>query len=256
MTPYTLYNGDCLDVLSGLAPQSVDAVICDPPYGTTACKWDSVIPFEPMWRELKRLIRPRGAVVLFGSQPFTSALIMSNPSMFRYSLVWEKNRVGKFAQAPYRFLDTHEDIAVFSDAHTAHNSRMRMLYNPQGVKAANIRCFDRKGHTPLRANRKDRGAYVQTATNYPRSVLKFANEFKTVHTTQKPLALMEYLIRTYTNEGDTVLDFTMGSGTTGHACDNLGRSFIGIEKDETYFNIAQERIATAYEPLRAMQVAV
>lgn len=254
MSDYQLHHGDCLDVLPTLEAQSIDAVICDPPYGTTACKWDSVIPFGPMWRELQRLIRPRGAIVLFGSQPFTSALVMSNVKMFRYSLVWRKNRLGGFAQAPYRFLEEHEDIVVFSAASCAHNSKARMLFNPQGTRAARIYKAVKKAcdHRP---GRRDDKPYIQTKTNYPRSVLTFASDFSNLHSAQKPLLLLEYLVRTYTNAGDLVLDFTFGSGTTGAACGNLGRRFVGIEKDEGYFNVASERIATAYAPLRAMEAA-
>jgi site-specific DNA-methyltransferase (adenine-specific) len=251
---YELYNADCLDVLPTLDPRSVDAVICDPPYGTTACKWDSVIPFAPMWDGIRRVLKPRGACVLFGSQPFTSALVMSNVEDFRYSLVWRKNRIGGFAQAPYRFLEEHEDIAVFSAAHCAHNSRIRMLYNPQGTRGARIYKAVKKAcdHRP---GRRDDAPYMQTVTNYPRSVLAFGSDFSNLHPTQKPLALLEYLVKTYTNEGDTVLDFAMGSGTTGHACGNLGRRFVGIEMDKGYYDIAAERIATAYAPLRHMQQA-
>lgn len=232
-----LMHGDCLDILPTLPDASVDAVICDPPYGTTACKWDSVIPFEPMWRELKRLIKPRGAVVLFGSQPFTSALVMSNPGWFRAAWVWEKQKPTNFLQAKRQPLRAHEDVVVFSDS--------AMRYNPQGLQLVNVKS-GRKNKAARGVYRDVPGAdYVQTVGNYPRTVLKFDTDTSNPHPTAKPVALMEYLIRTYTDAGDVVLDFTMGSGTTGVACVNTGRRFIGIERDAGYFAIAERRIAEA-----------
>lgn len=251
MADYTLHHGDCLDILPTLAPQSIDAVICDPPYGTTACKWDSVIPFDPMWAGIKRVLKPRGACVLFGSQPFTSALVMSNVGWFRYEWVWEKPSATGFLDAATRPLKAHESLIVFADAEP--------LYYPQKTK----------GHAPTHSGRRvSTGAvyhgsvvarpYQGETDRYPRSVQKFNglnSIHERLHPTQKPLALLEYLVRTYTNEGDTVLDFTMGSGTTGHACGNLGRRFVGIEKDKAYFDLASERIATAYAPLRMMETS-
>jgi site-specific DNA-methyltransferase (adenine-specific) len=249
VSEYTLYHGDCLDVLPTLEAGSVDAVICDPPYGTTACKWDSVIPFAPMWAVVKRVLKPRGACVLFGSQPFTSALVMSNPDMFRYEWVWEKDRASGFLDAATRPLKAHENIIVFADSEPS--------YNPQKTTGhpATHRTNSTGGRQLYRADITGRASGGQT-DRFPRSIQKFNvvnSMHKPIHPTQKPLALLEYLVKTYTNEGETVLDFTMGSGTTGHACGNLGRRFVGIEKDANYFAIASERIATAYEPLRAMQ---
>lgn len=253
MSNLELYQGDCLEVMPTL-DGPVDMILADLPYGTTACKWDTVIPFAPLWEQYKRLIKRNGAIVLFGSQPFTSALVMSNPAMFRYALVWEKSRVGLFAQAPYRFLSTHEDVLVFSHATCAHNSNPRLQYNPQGVLSVSKRCVDKKGgDNAFRPNRQHRGEYTQRATNYPRSILRFASEFNTAHETQKPVALMGYLIRTYTNEGETVLDNTMGSGTTGVACVNTDRNFIGIERDPAYFAIAQKRIQEAQSKARQLE---
>lgn len=223
---------------------SVDLVLTDPPYGTTACKWDSVIPFEPMWDGIKHAAKRNAAIVLFGSQPFTSALVMSNAGMFKYSLVWEKSRVSHFAQAPYRFLTTHEDVAVFSFGGTSKNSKSRMTYNPQGLSDCH-KTMKGKGHSDHRPSKNKQSDYLQTKTGYPKSILRFKSDNAKDHPTQKPVALMEYLIRTYTNEGDTVLDFTMGSGTTGVACVNTGRKFIGIEMDAKYFEIAQRRIEAA-----------
>jgi len=258
---YELYNADCLDILPTLEPGSVDAVICDPPYGTTACKWDSVIPFAPMWEGIKRVLKPRGACVLFGSQPFTSALVMSNPGWFKYTWVWEKGRASNFILARVQPLKIHEDIVVFCSGKPTYN------WQAQSLSKSGIARNNRAPHTqekPITGRTSYVGAtdYHGVTEGYPKSILRFNSEFNNqfirpvAHPMQKPPLLMEYLVRTYTNEGDCVLDFTMGSGTTGHACGNLDRRFIGIEQDAGYFAIAQERIATAYEPLRAMQTAV
>ena len=245
---YELHNGDCLDILPTLPAQSIDAVICDPPYGTTACTWDSVIPFEPMWRELKRVIRPRGAIVLFGSQPFTSALVMSNLGMFKYSLVWDKGRGREPQLANVRPMKAHEDVCVFCDGKTPYNPQKVALERP-----------DRRGRNPVNGGAQGIiKSYVNRPREYhdrfPLSVMRFAGE-QGLHPTQKPLPLLEYLVKTYTNEDDTVLDFAFGSGTTGHACGNLGRRFVGIEKDAGYFAVAAERIAAAYAPLAHMERA-
>jgi len=220
---------------------SVDMVLTDPPYGTTACKWDTVIPLEPMWEQLKRVIKPRGACVFTSAQPFTSILVSSNLSLFKYQLIWKKSRVSHFAQAPYRFLTEHEDICVFSVAGTSKNAKLRMTYNPQGTKFCHKVCKGKahSDHRPSSVQQKD---YLQTVTGYPKSIIEIPSDLGRDHPTQKPVALMEYLIKTYTNENETVLDFTMGSGTTGVACKNLNRNFIGIELDETYFEIAKARI--------------
>jgi len=252
---YTLHHGDCLAILPTLEAQSVDAVICDPPYGTTACKWDSVIPFAPMWEAIKRLLKPRGACVLFGAEPFASTLRLSNLDWYRYDWTWIKTRPSAFAQAPYRPLDVTEIITVFSQATSTKNSRLRMKYSPQGTIAVVWKCKDNKGNNAHRPGRKPRGEYIQTQTNYPQNVLRFSSAFGKLHPTEKPLALLEYLVKTYTDEGDTVLDFTMGSGTTGHACMNLRRRFIGIERDAGYYAIAERRIMDAADPLRHMKEA-
>ena len=244
----TLYHGDCLEVLPTLEAQSVDAVICDPPYGTTACKWDSVIPFEPMWREIKRVLRPRGACVLFGSQPFTSALVMSNPGWFKYEWVWEKPNANNFIACNHEPPKVHESIAVFGDAYPDYypqfsiGSPYVVTGNPRLVRGKD------SGTPPKPATT------INAGTRHPRSIVKFGLD-KKLHPTQKPLALLEYLVKTYTDEGDTVLDFAMGSGTTGHACMNLGRRFIGIERDATYYAIAERRIKDAADPLRHMEAA-
>jgi site-specific DNA-methyltransferase (adenine-specific) len=216
-----------------LEDESVDMILTDPPYGTTACKWDSIIPLEPMWAQLKRIIKPNGAIVMTASQPFTTALIASNMKWFKYCWVWEKTAKVGFQNANRRPLKNHEDVVVF-------NSK---VYNPQGLKAHGKE--NKRSGVGGFSSSVNTQKYTQKYTNYPCSVLRISSQGGTVHPTQKPVALMEYLIKTYTNEGDTVLDFTMGSGTTGVACKNLNRNFIGIELDEGYFNIAKQRIAEA-----------
>ena len=241
-----LYKGDCLELMKSIPDGSIDAIITDPPYGTTACKWDSVIPFGLMWEQLNRIIKPNGAIVLFGSEPFSSALRMSNIKNYKYDWIWEKSRVSHFAQAPYRPLTVTENIVVFSSGGTSKNAKIRMKYNPQGLIDCDITCKG-KGHSDHRPSGVVQKDYKQTKTGYPKQILKFASDKATSHPTQKPVDLMEYLIKTYTNETETVLDFTMGSGSTGVACVNTFRKFIGIEMDDNYFNIATKRIEEAQE---------
>ena len=239
-----LMQGDCLERMKEIESGSVDMILTDPPYGTTACKWDSIIPLGPMWEQLKRIIKPNGAIVMTAANPFTSILIASNLKMFKYSLVWRKSKISHFAQAPYRFLTEHEDVVIFSGGGTSKNAKLRMTYNPQGLEDCNKVCKG-KSHSDHRPSKVTQPDYVQTKTGYPKSILDFKSDTAKSHPTQKPVALMEYLIKTYTNEGETVLDFTMGSGSTGVAAKNLNRDFIGIELDEGYFNIAKERIENA-----------
>lgn len=250
---YTLYHGDCLDILPTLAAGGVDAVIADLPYGTTACVWDVVIPFEPMWVGIKHVLKPRGACALFGTEPFCSLLRLSNFDWFKYDWVWEKTMQTDFLNGRNRPLRAHEVIVVFSSGTTANCSPNLMVYNPQvdyskpawkRVQKTDPRrgVWEKGGRTPFK--RESRG----NDGRLPRSVIKFSNSNshrQNQHPTQKPVALMEYLIRTYTNEGDTVLDFTMGSGSTGVAAMRTGRRFIGIELDANYFRIAHQRIANA-----------
>ena len=231
-----LYCGDCLEIMPKLIQEGikVDAIIADIPYGTTACKWDSVIPFEPMWDCLNQLIKDNGAIVLFGSQPFTSSLIMSNPKMFKYSWVWNKKIQGGFLNAKKQPLKIHEDIIVFNTK-TYNPQMIEGKYRTKGKRSKQSECFGKTNLTYSDNNNK----------YYPKSILEdYPNTDRKnkIHPTQKPIALMEYLIKTYTNENELVLDFTMGSGTTGVACKNLNRRFIGIEKDEKYFEIAKNRI--------------
>ena len=233
----TLHHGDCLDLMAGIESGSVDMILCDLPYGTTACKWDTVIPFEPLWAHYKRVIKPNGAIVLFGSQPFTSALVMSNVKMFKYCWVWNKKISGNPLLAKYQPLKIHEDICVFS--RNKHN------YSPEM----------RKGKMRIKGGGKSNLLNMEMSKSinddyYPTSILEFSNANRGIHPTQKPVALCEYLIKTYTNEGETVLDNCMGSGTTGVACLNTGRTFIGIEKDLAYFEIACSRIEQAQQQIR------
>lgn len=232
---------EALEFMKQMPDGCIDMILTDPPYGTTTCKWDSIIPLGPMWDQLKRLIKPNGAIVLTASQPFTTKLIASNMKMLKYTLVWAKTKVCHFAQAPYRFLTTHEDLAVFSFGGTAKNATNRMAYYPQGLKKCNRvgRGRSHSEHRPSSMKQKD---YIQTKTGYPKSILYFDSCSDQFHPTQKPVALMEYLIKTYTNEGEIVLDFTIGSGTTAVACVKTGRDFIGIELDEEYCKIAEKRI--------------
>lgn len=246
-----LMHGDCLEEIKNIPDGSVDMVLTDPPYGTTACKWDSVIPFESMWEQLKRITKPNGAIVMTGSQPFTSSLIMSNVEMFKYCWVWEKSRPTGHVHSKNKPMKKHEDIVVFSTGTTVHatQSKTRMCYNPQNLISKvvpHIRKNSAEAATGAGFGaRPSHRNTVQEFGNYPASILEIASEGKTVHPTQKPVALMKYLINTYSNEGETILDFTMGSGTTGVACINTNRNFIGIELDEQYFKIAKERIEGA-----------
>jgi site-specific DNA-methyltransferase (adenine-specific) len=253
MSAYTLHHGDCLDVMPTLEAGSVDAVICDPPYGTTACKWDSVIPFDPMWEQIRRVLKPRGACVLFGSQPFTSALVMSNVKWFREELIWDKvNRYTGSLNANRRHMKRHENILLFAQASTTYNKQYRLGVPFEARTMKWHGRSTRQGDDLLRVRNGNDGTKHNPCSIIP---IKAKTPEQGLHPTQKPLALLEYLVKTYTNAGDTVLDFTFGSGTTGAACGNLGRRFVGIERDAEYFNAASERIATAYAPLRAMQAA-
>lgn len=244
-----LLQGECLELMRALPDASVDMILCDLPYGTTACAWDSVIPFDALWAQYRRVIRGAGAIVLTASQPFTSALVMSAVDLFKYAWVWEKSRATGHVHAKNKPMKKHEDVLVFSAGVTLHagQSDRRMPYNPQGLSRKDrptVRKVSGAVETVMGARPSHRDT-LQEFEGYPQSVVQFASEGATVHPTQKPVALMEYLVRTYTNEGDVVLDNCMGSGTTGVACANTGRRFIGMEMDAGYFAIAQQRILAA-----------
>jgi site-specific DNA-methyltransferase (adenine-specific) len=237
-----LIHGDCLEKMQAIPDGSIDMVLADPPYGTTACKWDSIIPFDLMWAQLKRIIKPNGAIVLTAGQPFTSALIMSNVKMFKYEWIWEKDGGSNFVTVKHQPMKEHENIIVFGMGRTTYNQ----------IKQERIGSRKGKETTTIDSGRKN-SVYGTHAGGLklsvpelrcPRSIQRFNRE-RGQHPTQKPVALMEYMIKTYTNEGDTVLDFCMGSGTTGVACENLGREFIGIEMDAEYFETAKERMDLA-----------
>ena len=236
-----LMKGDCLERMKEIPDGSVDMVLCDLPYGTTACKWDSIIPFDALWEQYRRVAKPKAAIVLTASQPFTTALVASNLKDFRYCLVWEKTIATNFMLLKRQPGKKHEDIAVFY--------MKQPTFNPQMVPGEPYSDKPRKRTVGVHGDAVTTKKPIEnTGTRYPSSVLKFSNGNNgNVHPTQKPIALMEYLVRTYTNEGDVVLDNTMGSGTTGVACANTGRRFIGIELDPTYYGIACERVLTTPE---------
>jgi site-specific DNA-methyltransferase (adenine-specific) len=229
-----LMLGDCLERMKEIPDGSIDMVLADPPYGTTACKWDSVIPLEPMWEQLKRVIKPNGAIVMTAMQPFTSVLVCSNLKMFKYQWVWQKEAGTGLLNAKKQPLRDHEDVCVFYTK--------QPTYNPQYTEGKPY--VAKKGGETSNYNPSGNVTTVSDGKRYPKTVQKFNRDKGKIHPTQKPVALLEYLIKTYTNEGETVLDFTMGSGSTGVGCKNTNRNFIGIEKDETYFKIAQERIGS------------
>lgn len=235
-----LYKGDCLEVMDGLIEKGVifDAIITDPPYGTTACKWDSVIPFDEMWLRLNKLIKPNGAVVLFGSEPFSSALRMSNIKNYKYDFIWDKIIPSGMSYCKYRVMQQTENISVFSFKNNKINYYPQLTKREKQIKSGGT---NYSPSCPLKYKNKN---FKKIYTHkQPTNLLKYKKIRKnSKHPTQKPVALIEYLIKTYTNENELILDFTMGSGTTGVACLNTNRKFIGIERDETYFNIAKERI--------------
>jgi DNA modification methylase len=233
-----LLKGDCLELMKSIPDQSIDAIITDPPYGTTACKWDSVIPFDLMWEQLNRIIKTNGAIVLFGSEPFSSSLRISNIKNYKYDWVWDKKMVTGVALVKKQPMKNHENIIVFYQKQCTYNFQKRIVTKPFGKIVDGVS----KNYGDLK-NKGNRGI------GYPKTIIEFAKpnnlskkDLGGLHPTQKPVLLMEYLINTYTNAGETVLDFTMGSGSTGVAAKNLNRNFIGIEMDAGYFNIANQRI--------------
>ncbi len=241
-----LKQGNCLELMKEIEDKSVDMICCDLPFGTTACKWDTVIPFDKLWEQYDRIIKDDGAIVLFGSEPFSSSLRMSNLKEYKYDWIWKKNKVGNIFNCKHSPLKIYETISVFSKGDIANGAKNLMIYNPQGLIACdNKRSNKRKSLETTVGRRPSReGEYVQKVTNYPRNILEFSNETG-LHPTQKPVDLLEYLINTYTCENEVVLDSCIGSGSTGVACVNINRSFIGFELDENYFKIAENRIQEA-----------
>ena len=235
-----IVRGDCLNIMSEIEDGSIDMVLADVPYGTTACKWDSIIPLEPMWEQLKRVIKPNGAIVMTASQPFTSVLVNSNMQHFKYDWVWRKDRGSNFLNAKRQPLRNHESVLVFYGKQPTYN-RQFTEGKPSHSKGTAVGTKAIGNTTGDFVNVE---ADLTSTKKNPKTVIEFNVPHPPIHPTQKPVALMEYLIKTYTNEGETVLDFTMGSGTTGVACKNLGRKFVGIELDKKYFEIAKNRILT------------
>ena len=242
MTP-TLMQGDTLDRMKMVLDKEVNLILCDLPYGTTSCAWDIIIPFNGLWDAYRRVLAPGGCVLLFGNQPFTSRLILSNLVWYKQALVWNKNKCGSPGLAKIRPMQVHEDIVVFAPGRTVYNPQMevgepyaRKTEKPEGyVGRVNNHGF----------GMKPRNGFTNEGTRYPKSIINISRDFSAqqqVHPTQKPVPLLEYLIRTYSNEGDTVMDNTMGSGSTGVAARNTNRNFIGIEKDPVFFNIAVQRV--------------
>lgn len=232
-----LRQGDCLELMKDIPDGSIDLILCDLPYGMTACKWDVIIPFEPMWEQLNRIIKPNGAIVLFGSEPFSSALRMSNLKMYKYDWTWDKITAKGHLVAKYRPMQQTEDIIVFG--------KNKINYYPIMVDRPKnqIRKSYESSRTEIMGGTSKKIVKMYD-TWYPKTLLKFKTECG-LHPTQKPIALLEYLIKTYTNENDLILDFTMGSGSTGVACMNTNRNFIGMELDKKYFEIAKNRIEAA-----------
>lgn len=242
MEKYTLYHGDCLDIMQQIPENSVDCVICDLPYGTTHCLWDSIIPFDKLWNSYNRICKKNAAICLFGTEPFSSYLRLSNIKNYKYDLIWEKESITNFMQVKRRFGKSTENIILFY--------KEQCLYNPQMVEYSGKRISNKpknKSNQSLTTvDNKDFkiNPYQDNGQRYPKDILRFnrVKKCSTLHPTQKPVELLEYLIKTYTNEGMTVLDNCMGSGSTGIACLNTNRYFIGIEKDGNYFNVAKQRI--------------
>jgi site-specific DNA-methyltransferase (adenine-specific) len=253
-----LYFGDCIDKMALIPDDSVDLVLCDLPYGTTKCKWDTLIPMDALWQHYRRVIKkPHGVILLFGQQPFTSMLVSSNYDWFKYNLIWKKNKTTQFLLANYRPMKCTEDICVFSKGGAAAASRKtgNMTYNPQGLVAVDIKkknsskrigkMLNQLHHLGPNNKLTSDTEYSQKFTNYPNEILEFDIEYDTSHETQKPVKLIEYLILTYSNEGGTVLDNTMGSGTTGVGCVNQKRKFVGIELLDKYYKLSKYRILAA-----------
>jgi site-specific DNA-methyltransferase (adenine-specific) len=228
-----IYLSDCLEIMKDIKDKSIDMILCDLPYGMTACKWDTIIPLDPLWSNYKRIIKDNGVIVLTGSQPFTSMLVMSNPHWFKYEIIWEKDNCTNFHNAKKMVMKVHENILVFY--------KKRPIYNPQKFYKGIYRKVRHSSSYTAYGKVKEHAYESMDGMRYPRSVIKFNSE-KGLHPTQKPVKLFEWLIKTYTNENDVVLDNCAGSGTTAIACLNTNRNYILIENNEEYFKIAQSRI--------------
>lgn len=242
-----LIHGDCIEEMKKLESNSIDLICTDLPYGTTKCKWDVIIPFDKLWEQYNRLIKEDGAIVLFGKEPFSSQLRVSNLDMYKYDWIWVKDTKSNFMQANHQPLNNVELISVFGKGYVRNiKDKVMMTYNPQFTDGKEYKLPKVSKTTDLFGENHKNGVYKHyerdTSKRYPYNIIQFNMDKPKVHPTQKPVALLEYLIKTYTNDGAVVLDSCMGSGTTGVACKNLGRDFVGIEKEDKYFNIAKERI--------------
>ena len=244
MSDIQLYNGDCLDILPTIGDGTVDAIITDLPYGTTNCKWDIIIPFEKLWEQFKRIRKPKCPSVLFGQEPFSSLLRMSNLGEYKYDWIWEKERFSNVLCVKHVPGKVHELISVFYKESPTYNPQMEARTGKE-VKPNKIK--DGKVGSVICSSGLKPKTYIDNGFRYPKSIIRINRDILkgSFHPTQKPVELLEYLVKTYTNEGDVVLDATMGSGSTGIACKNLNRNFIGIEKDPKYFEVAKKRIEEA-----------
>ena len=254
MTSSELLQGDCLELMQQIPDKSVDLICCDPPYGTTSIKWDEVLDFDKMWEQYGRIIKPKGVIVLFGSQPFSAQLICSKLKWFRYELVWNKNKCGSPGLAKYRPMKTHENVLIFyKDSGGTYNPQME-VGEPYARKSKNPEGYvGRKNDHGY--GMKPRKEFENKGTRYPKSIINISRDFSAqqqVHPTQKPVPLMEWLIKTYSNPGETVLDNCMGSGSTGVAAIKQNRKFIGMEYDSEYFKISQERIKNTVVDIDSM----
>lgn len=239
-----LVNADCFDVFPYIADASVQLILCDLPYNITGLKWDSLLDLPKLWEQYKRIIKPNGAIVLTAMQPFTTELIISNREMFKYTWVWNKVKPGNFLTAKLKPMQNHEDIVIFSKANTANCNKNNMLYIPQLEKREKVRKYKKEADSDIYARKNTTSIEYTTDFKYPKSIIEIsnANQKNKLHPTQKPLELMKYLIKTYSNEDDVVMDNCMGSNTTGLACKELNRQYIGIEKDKNYYDISVSRV--------------
>lgn len=243
---YDLLNGDCIELMKTIPDESIDLILCDLPYGITASEWDKQLDYIKLWEHYERVIKRDGTIALFASGQFTYQLIKSNEKLYRYKWVWEKNRRGNFVNAKNRPLTAYEEICIFSFATTANGSKNKMRYYPQGlIPTHKVQKMNNKFGS-VAGKRPSHRDVIQEFKNYPCDIIKFNSVPKPIHPSEKPIDLLEYLIKTYTTENDTVLDNCLGSGSTGIACLNTNRNFIGIEKDDNYFNLAKSRIEQHY----------
>lgn len=239
-----LVHADCFDVFPYIADASVQLILCDLPYNVTGLKWDCLLNMQELWKHYERIIKPNGAIVLTAMQPFTTELIISNKKLFKYTWVWNKVKPGNFLTAKLKPMQNHEDIVIFSKANTANCNKNNMLYIPQLEKREKVRKYKKEADSDIYARKNTTSIEYTTDFKYPKSILEIsnANQKNKLHPTQKPLELMKYLIKTYSNEDDVVMDNCMGSNTTGLACKELNRQYIGIEKNKNYYDVSVSRV--------------